>query len=220
MNAPLDQDLSMSPASGKISRREALRLVAAAAATISVLNQQTFGVDAAAAARPYGTNPLVNKIYKPGDFWPLTFSDVQKRTVKALADLIIPADVKSPAASEVGVVEFLDEWISAPYEGQQIDRKEVLEGLVWLDRESRQRFSQEFADLSEARQRAIADDIGWLARAKEEHKQAASFFAKFRNLAAGGFYTTHKGCQDIGYIGNVPLTKFDGPPKAVLEKLA
>jgi Gluconate 2-dehydrogenase subunit 3 len=219
MNAPLDADLVPIPESGKISRREALRLVAAAAATISVLNQQTFGADAAVVAKPYGTDPLVNKIYKPGDFWPLTLSDVQKRTVKALADLIIPADEKSPAASEVGVVEFLDEWISAPYEAQQADRKEVLEGLVWLERESQQRFSQAFTDLSEAQQGAIADDICFLARAKEEDKQAATFFAKFRNLVAGGFYTTRKGCQDIGYIGNVPLTKFDGPPKAVLVKL-
>ena len=103
---------------------------------------------------------------------------------------------------------------------QQADRKEALEGLVWLDRESRQRFSQAFADLSEAQQTAIAEDICFLGRAKEEHKQAAAFFAKFRNLVAGGFYTTRKGCQDIGYIGNFPLTKFDGPPKAVLEKLA
>jgi hypothetical protein len=116
-------------------------------------------------------------------------------------------------------VEFLDEWISAPYEAQQGDRKEMLEGLVWLDRESQQRFSQAFADLSQARQTAIADDICWLAKAKEGHKQAASFFAKFRNLAAGGFYTTPAGMKDIGYRGNAPLLKFEGPPADIRAKV-
>jgi len=35
----------------------------------------------------------------------------------------------------------------------------------------------------------------------------------------GGFYSTPAGSRDIGYIGNVPLQKFDGPPAELLRKL-
>ena len=55
--------------------------------------------------------------------------------------------------------------------------------------------------------------------AKKEFKTAAVFFKKFRDLTAGGFYTTKEGMKDIGYTGNVPLTSFDGPPPDVLKQL-
>lgn len=204
--------------SPKLTRREAMKLVAAAAATISILNQRTFGA-AQMAARPYGKDPLLNEIYKPGDFWPLTFTDEQKATTKALADLIIPVDDKSPAASEAGAVEFVDEWISAPYETQQTDRAEVLAGFKWIDDESQKRFSKKFSALTVDQQSAIADDICYLGKSKPEFKRAELFFAKFRNLVSGGFYATQQGWKDIGYVGNVPLQTFTGPPKEVLEKL-
>ena len=39
-----------------------------------------------------------------------------------------------------------------------------------------------------------------------------------RNLCAGGYYSTPEGWKAIGYVGNVPLITFDGPPNEVLEK--
>ncbi|HYP15660.1 MAG TPA: hypothetical protein VEQ65_00505, partial [Opitutus sp.] len=57
------------------------------------------------------------------------------------------------------------------------------------------------------------------ANAKPEFKQPAAFFARFRDLTAGGFYTTPQGMKDLGYIGNVPLPSFDGPPPELLKKL-
>ena len=202
----------------KLSRREAMKLVAAAAATISMLDQRAFGAGPAI-ARPYGKDALLNSTYKPGDFWPLTFTEEQKGTAKALADLILPRDDKSPAASEVGAVEFVDEWISAPYETQLSDRAEVLQGFTWLDGESEKRYAKKFAALTVAQQSAIADDICYLGKSKPEFKQEERFFAKFRNLVSGGFYATQQGWQDIGYVGNVASEKFTGPPRAVLEKL-
>ncbi|MSU36322.1 MAG: gluconate 2-dehydrogenase subunit 3 family protein [Pedosphaera sp.] len=204
--------------SGKLDRREAIRMVFAAAATISVLNQQSFGATPLP-AQPYGTDALLRKDYKPGDFWPLTLSDEQKVTTRALADLILPEDDTSVAASKVGVVDFIDEWISAPYELQQTDRKRVLDGLRWLEAESRKRFLKTFADLNRTDQSSIADDICNLGSARSEFKIPAEFFAAFRNLTAGGYYATQKGWKDIGYVGNVVLFQFPGPPRTVLEKL-
>ena len=56
------------------------------------------------------------------------------------------------------------------------------------------------------------------AKAAPNAATAAKFFAKFRDLTAGGFYTTPVGMKDIGYTGNTPLAKFDGPPLAALKK--
>ena len=45
------------------------------------------------------------------------------------------------------------------------------------------------------------------------------FFARYRDLTVGGFYSTPAGHQDLGYIGNVALPRFDGPPPELLRKL-
>jgi hypothetical protein len=173
----------------------------------------------AGAAKGYGTDPLLAKFYAPGDFWPLTLSRDERRTTAALADLILPADHLGPAASEVRTPDYIDEWISAPYPLQQSDREIILPGLGWLEEESRKRFGKEFAALGDEQKRAIADDICWPADARPEFKKAAAFFVKFRALAASAYYGTEAGWKAIGYVGNVPLASFDGPPKEVLERL-
>ena len=170
------------------------------------------------AAKGYGTDPNLLNSYKPGELWPLTLTAKQRRTATALSDLIIPADDMSPSASAVGVIEFVDEWISAPYEPNEKDRKLVLDGFRWLDRESAARFSKAFAALDEARQRAICDDICNAPTAKPRYAKAAQFFARYRDLTAGGFYTTPQGRQDLQYIGNMPLARYDGPPLEALRK--
>jgi len=200
----------------RISRREAIRWVAAVAGSTALIGPRAF---AEGAAKPYGRDPLVNQAYKPGDFWPLTFTTEQRRAVTALCDLIIPADDHSPAASAVAVPDFIDEWISAPYKEQQAERTVVIDGLKWLDEESRRRFGKAFADLSVEEQSRIADDICSPARARQEFAEAARFFAVMRSLTASGFYTTPVGWKDIGFVGNVALTAFPDPPADVLEKL-
>jgi len=138
---------------------------------------------------------------------------------KGLADVILPRDDFGPAASTVGVVEMVDEWISAPYPAQQADRPIVIDGLAWLETESTKRFEKLFGELGQDQQHAICDDICFHATAKAEFKKAASFFSRFRSLCAGAYYGTPEGWQAIGYVGNVPLQSFDGPPQEVLEKL-
>jgi hypothetical protein len=172
-------------------------------------------------AQGYGTDPDLIKVYKSGDLWPLIFTAQQRRTAKVLCDLIIPADDSSPSASAVGVVEFVDEWISAPYEQQRQDRTMVLDGLTWLDREAASRYgaAKSFVALSHKRQTAICDDICLVAKAKPDLVDAAKFFARYRDLTAGGFYTTPQGRKDVRYVGNVPLQRFDGPPLEVLKKV-
>lgn len=208
-----------------MDRRTTIKWMFAAASAVPQLGSLAFGGtaeplarDVAAGQAGYGTDPNLVAEWKPGGPWPLTLSEETRRTCTALCDLIIPADASSPAASTVGVVDFIDEWISAPYPNQRADRTIVLPGLEWIDGESQKRFKKKFADISEAQRAKIADDICSPANAKAEFANAARFFSKFRDLTAGGFYTTPVGMKDIGYTGNVSLSKFDGPPLEALKK--
>ncbi len=207
-----------------LDRRTTLKWMFAAAATVPSL-QFAGAADEGGIARAlagdqkgYGTDPDLMKSWRPGGPWPLTFTEQGRALAKALADLIIPADEHSPAASAVGVVEFIDEWISAPYPRQRNDRETVLSGLRGIDEESHRRFSKGFAQITDMQRTQIADDICAPAKASPEFADAAKFFARFRDLTAGGFYTTPVGMKDIGYRGNSPMTRFDGPPMEALKK--
>jgi hypothetical protein len=205
-----------------MDRRDAIKWMLTAVATMPLLDQAAFAASGdaknASALVGYGTDPDLLKIYKPGDVWPLTFNDDQRATVAALCDTIIPADAKGPAASTVRVPEFIDEWISAPYPGHDVDKRTLLGGIIWLDAESQKRFQNKFVSLIPRQRNAICDDICYLPKAKSEFRTAAQFFRRFRDLTAGGYYTTPEGMKDIGYVGNVPLEKFEVPTE-VLKKL-
>ncbi len=210
-----------SPVPHRIDRRTAIKWMMAATAAMPLLDGGAFAADAKTPvpASGYDLDPDLTKAYQPGELWPLTFTDAQRRTVAALCDVIIPADAESPSASAVGVPDFIDEWISAPYARHAKDRAEILEGLAWIEREAVGRFAKPFASLEEARKTAICDDICYEPKAKLGFAVPAKFFARFRDLTAGGFYTTPEGTKDIKYVGNVALATFDGPPIEVLKKV-
>ncbi len=200
----------------RVDRRTAIKWVLAASAAMQLPSMSLAAT--APAATGYGKDPDLLKIYKADSLWPLTLNKPQRATAAVLCDLIIPADETSPAASTVGVVDFIDEWISAPYEASQGDRPVIIEGLAWLDAESQRRFKKDFVSSSDAQRAAICDQIS-AANAPAELSKAVAFFTRYRALTAGGFYTTPLGMKDLNYVGNVALTKFDGPPAEVLKKL-
>ena len=202
-----------------MDRRTSIKWVLAVSAAWPVLGRSASDNPPQPAGQGYGTDPNLVAGYRAGQYWPLTLTGPQRREAQVLCDLIIPADAHSPSASAVGVVDFIDEWVSAPYPRQLKDRPVVLEGLAWLDAEGQQRFGARFADLAPREQTAICDDICDLARASAARAEAARFFALYRDLTAGGFYSTPAGRTDLGYTGNVPLQRFEGPPAALLRKL-
>jgi hypothetical protein len=192
----------------ELDRRTAIKWVLAASAALRLPSASFDALAAAPAAQGYGKDPNLLKAYAAGDLWPLTLSKEQRTTATALCDLIIPADDTSPAASSVGVVDFIDEWISAPYPEHAVDRKTVTDGLSRIEAEAQRRFSESFAKLSATQMSAIAD-----AMVKDP------FFDRYRALTAGGFYTTPVGVRDLKYVGNVAMTTFDGPTPDVLKRL-
>lgn len=201
----------------RMDRRTALQWMLTATASMAARDAQLVAADAASSnAKGYGPDPVMAKVYKPGDVWPLTFTEPQRRATRALCDVIIPADAASPSASAVGVHDFIDEWISSPYPAQAGDRRVILEGLKWIDEESARRFSKSFAELSPEQQLVLCTDLA-ASKPKPELKKGAAFFKRFRDLTAGGYYTTPEGMKAIGYVGNVPSGSFEGPPIEALK---
>ncbi len=221
-----------------LDRRAVIKWMLAAAAAVPALDHMTLEAAEAGPDRPagYGPDPDRQRTYKPGDLWPLTFTPVQLRTAAALGDTIMPADETSPAASAVGVPEFIDEWISSPYPLQShdlhafrrppragpdtaSDRAMVLGLLDWMEAEARHRFGSAFAELGAERRNELCDAVCDAARARPEHRALVPSFKRFRDLTTGGYFTTPEGMKAIGYQGNVALATFDGPPPAVLRQL-
>ena len=136
-----------------------------------------------------------------------------------MCDVLVPADERSPAASAVGVHDFIDEWVSAPYPRQKEDRGVIRGGLAWINTESNRRFGKRFAQLSAAQMAAICDDIAYVETAKRPFKAGARFFDRMRQLTVIGFFTTVEGMKDLGYVGNMPAAEWKGPSDAVKKRL-
>ena len=222
-----------------MKRRDALKAIATTAVALPLTGSltprpaesRTLPVLAPAAATPnegveQGT-PLAGPRGTPSDpdllhpkvTWTLKLTASELITLSALCDMIIPADAKSPSASAVGVPAYINEYVSAPSEGYQKALVQVRGGLVWLNVESTRRFGKRFSLITDAQRTQICDDICYTPKAKPEFKAAAQFFDRVRDITAEGFYTTDAGMKDIGYVGNVALPKFEGPPPEVLKHL-
>ena len=157
-------------------------------------------------AAGYGTDPKLNP---PGKApWPRLLSKDELSTAAILADFILPASGAAPSASSLGVPDFIDEWVSAPYPDQLKDRPILRDGLKALGKQVLK---------ADAAKRAAA--LAALQGATDEKTHA--FFKRFRALTIGAYYTTDAGFKDIGYIGNVARAADPGPSaevKAVLEQ--
>ena len=201
----------MNPTPLDLTRRAALKRVIGLSVALSELELPGFG---ATPNRGIGMDPNLLKKEIP---WDRVLTAEEKRLVTVLGDLIIPADEHGPAASAVGVPDFIDEWVSAPYDAQQKDGKVIREGLAWLDGAAREHFGKGFADAAPAQQTALLDDI--VKEGTDARKAAHGFFTNFRDKVAGGYYSTPEGWKAIGYVGNVPMAEFPGPPPEVLKHL-
>ena len=189
--------------SGQIDRRQALKWIGAAAAAAAIFPHASAQdklprpASTAPGGQRIGTDPVLNKNYVPGDLWPLTLTPKQRKAAASLTDLILPPNNPGDKLpSQLGVQEFIDEWISSPYDETLNDRPVITEGLDWLDAEAQRRFQKDFADLAEPQKCAIADDICGKTAVKKEFKSAQNFFGRFRYLAASGYYTTPQGWKD------------------------
>ena len=135
------------------------------------------------------------------------------KLVSVLADIVIPKDERSGSATDAGVPEFMD-FMMIDQPARQVAMRG---GLAWLDHECQQRFDKIFLDCADA-QRRVLDDIAWPAKAKPEHAHGVAFFTSFRDLTATGFWTTRMGIDDLQYLGNRSVARWNGCPDRAAEE--
>lgn len=134
-------------------------------------------------------------------------------TITVLCDIILPADNRSPSASQVGVPQFIEFMLK----DQPDMQTPIRGGLNWLDHECRNRFGKSFTDCTGPQRIAVVDDIAYPAKAKPEFSPGVAFFSRMRNLTAAGYFTSKPGITNIGYMGNTPH-QWAGPPQDVLDQ--
>ena len=193
-----------------LDRRDAMKIIAS-----SALATPAAKVFAQQRGRSLSDPDLLN----PKVHWQGVLTSDELAVLAILSDLIIPADDKSPSARTLGAHLFIDEYVSAPYDNSKRALDTLRQGLIWLHKTSHARFGKDFIALDEAQQIIICDAIKWLEAASVDNRQGAEMFALVRDLVSTAFFTTTEGMADIGYVGNVPTTTFDGPPPEVLKRL-
>lgn len=141
------------------------------------------------------------------------FDEHEMKTIRLLADIIIPKDETSGSASDAKVPEFI-EFIVKDMPRHQTPMRG---GLKWLDLQCMKRFNADFASCSATQQIEMIDEIAYPEKAKPELAQGVAFFNLMRDLTACGFFTSEIGIKDLGYMGNKP-NQWDGVPQEVLDQ--
>jgi hypothetical protein len=214
----------------EIGRRGALRLIGAAPLAVG------FGLTGAGAARAAEqASRALRQAARGRPYQPKFFTPHEWDTVRVLVDLIIPRDERSGSATDAGVPEFMDFFLTDPLESDRSreNRQTAMRGgLAWIDAECRRRFGKDFVACAEGERTALLDEIAY-SKGDEEDDEALRdprgprvrlrhgphFFNSFRNLTASGFWSSKMGIEDLGYVGNTFVAEWQGPPAEVLRKL-
>jgi len=146
---------------------------------------------------------------------PKFFTDHEWQTVRLLADLVIPKDTRSGSATDAGVPEFMD-FILAEDSDRQLWMRG---GLAWLDIECLERFGKRFLDCADTERTRLLDQIAWPDKAPAALHHGVTFFNRFRDFTASGFWSSEMGVADIQYQGNTFVTEWKGCPPEQLKKL-
>jgi gluconate 2-dehydrogenase gamma chain len=193
----------------QISRRVMLQVLAGAPAAAALVwtpaEAQQAHEHATAAQAARGAAP----------FKPKFFTVHEYATVVVLVDLIIPRDERSGSATDAGVPQFMDFMMI----DQPLRQTAMRGGLALIDRLSEQRVGRRIADATDAQRRQVLDEIAYTSNPDPGLRHAITFFSSFRDLTAGGFWSTKMGVQDLQYQGNVFVDEWTGCPDAALKKL-
>ncbi len=175
------------------------------------------GVPKPISGTQYGADP---DLMNPVTPWDLTMTPAQKDLVSALVDLVVPSMDNAPSGSALGLQDFVDEWVSSPYEQTQADREKLFALFEWLERDVRSAGGASFASAPEAQQTSALDQIAWSDRVADGLEPHAAAFDRFRNLVVSAYFASEPGSAWLGYIGNQPsMGDYAGPTAEALEHL-
>jgi hypothetical protein len=201
-----------------LSRRSVFKLVAAASAAGAVLPA---GAEPPKPLSRHVNNPFSDPDYtNPTIPWDKPMVASELATLTVLVDLILPADDESPAASAIGLPDFLNEWVGAPYPENHEDHDTIRGGVTWINTHAFKLHGKEFKDLSVGEQTAILDSICDPSKAPPELAHGTRFFRKLRMLSLGGYYSHPATWKSLGYVGNVPIAgPYPGVPDEIIKML-
>jgi len=215
MSSPIDENLNRGEAveeqTGKeMTRRDAVQLMA----SLPVAAFLSWPTAEQEKVRQFVANAL-RAAAEGATYAPKFFTAAEYRTVRILADMILPKDERSGSATDAGVPEFMDFTMTDRPNSQ----KWMRDGLGWLDAESNKRFGKPFADATQSRREAILNDIAWPNKAPVSMADGVTFFNRFRDLTSSGFWSSETGVKDLRYVGNVFAPNWNGCPPEALRKL-
>jgi Gluconate 2-dehydrogenase subunit 3 len=185
-----------------MNRRDALRLLTAGA-VIPALTPELFA--------------FYRQAHPQGSYSLRTLSPHQNDTVVAMIDQIIPA-TDTPGAKGARVNEFIDviltEW------AKDDERRNFLDGLADVDKQSNALFGKDFASASPAQQLVLLrsmDEASAHARSRQkeappfwepegrDRQMQGDFFTVFKNMTLHGYYTS-----EIGFAQELKLEIIPG----------
>jgi gluconate 2-dehydrogenase gamma chain len=152
-----------SAAARDLSRREALRLAGMAFGAASLEALSPPALDARVAAH---VHQAVARERAGGEYRPQAFNEQEWKLLVHLAEMILPADDRSPSAVEVGAPEFIDFLASGGDELLRI----LTSGMLWLDREMRERTGSAFLEATREQQAEMLDLLSAIALEREKHR--------------------------------------------------
>jgi hypothetical protein len=211
-----------------VTRRDALKLAAVAAATPLLPRGMAEAADAAAAG-------AAGQTAAAGRF----FSASEMALLDELVELIIPADAHSGGARAAGVAGYIDGRL-AEYDPAipvlKADRERWKAGLATVDALAREASGQAFLEATPAERTALLERIAKpLTEAEvpteepEERRQPAAlkpetvgqrFFVELKSWTGRGYYTSKIGIHDeMEYKGNRAIVEFSGTDVATLPPI-
>ena len=208
-----------------VSRRDVIRAIALALTGAGFLDHGSAQqVHRAAEAAKSG-----------GQYAPRALTAHEFATVRRLAELIVPADDVSGSAVEAGAPEFIDVLCSGSETLADIHRG----GILWLDNYMIEEHGQRFVDATAMQQDAVLaklveaetalkdrtptyrsanENTGYreyLTEPAPDLAPGARFFDWVRKMTVDAFYTSPIGFKDVGYMGNLAMTKYEVPDEVI-----
>ena len=169
-----------------LSRRDAIKLGAAATVAASVSAGDALSAQPAAAG---------------------FFTREELALVDELAEMIIPADAHSPGARAANVAGYIDARLAEAVD--ESVRKTWREGLKLVEQRSQEAGSTTFLQSSPAARLALL--TGMAQNEAQPKRPEEVFFAELKSRVVHAYYTSEIGIQrDMEYKGNTYLAEFVG----------
>ena len=195
-----------SPSTGGVSRRGALRgLAAGAGATATALWLDRLALLAQDPAMH--THVAAVATAQAAAYTPKALTKAQLETVAALAELIIPT-TETPGARAALVDRFIDNVMANT---RPDDKERFLAGLTWIDARSNALFGKPFTGATPELQTELLTKLAAPDGHAAEDAPGVPFFTAMKTMTIAGYYSTQIGLmQELGDNGQLFTPVFEG----------